>query len=109
MGIFGALSNPGVQERLRQLSDQLAKVAARKRPSARPNARLRTGAVPAAIMRVLAESVEPMRMCDIHVEVEGLIGQPVTRSAVKNYLANHCKGSQPRFVRLARGRYRLIA
>jgi hypothetical protein len=107
MGIFGALSNPDTQERLRQLSEQLAKVATRKRPPARPRARLRAGAVPAAIMRALADAVEPMRMRDIHAEVERLLGQSVTRSAVKNYLANHCAGSCPCFVRLARGRYRL--
>ncbi len=109
MGIFGALSNPEIQERLKQLSEQLVKIAARKHPPARPKPRLRAGAVPAAIMRVLADSVEPMRMRDIHAEIERLLGQSVTRSAVKNYLANHCQGEQPRFVRLARGRYRLAA
>jgi hypothetical protein len=40
-------------------------------------------------MRVLAESVEPMRVWDIHAEVEELVGQAVSPSAVKNWLAGH--------------------
>jgi hypothetical protein len=58
-------------------------------------------------MRVLSESVEPMRVRDIHAEVEALICQHVSPSAVKNWLARHAKGDQALFVRLARGRYRL--
>ena len=60
---------------------------------------------PEVIMRVLSASVEPMRMRDIHVEVEALIGQPVSRSWVKNWLANHVRGDQAPLVRLGRGRY----
>jgi hypothetical protein len=56
-------------------------------------------------MRVLMESVEPMRARDIHAEVEDLIGQPVSPSAVKNWLAKNVQGSQPVLVRLGRGRY----
>ena len=56
-------------------------------------------------MRVLGESVEPMRMKDIHAEVERDLGQPVSRSAVKNWLASHVEGDKPLFVRLGRGRY----
>jgi hypothetical protein len=56
-------------------------------------------------MRVLSESVEPIRMKDIHAEVEALIGCPVSRSAVKNWLANHVEGDHALFIRLGRGRY----
>jgi hypothetical protein len=56
-------------------------------------------------MQVLAESVEPMRVCDIHAEVEDVIGQPVSSSAVRNWLAKHAQGDRALFVRLARGRY----
>jgi hypothetical protein len=59
-------------------------------------------------MHVLAASVEPMRVRDIHAEVEGIIGQPVSPSAVKNWLARKAQGEQPLSVRLGRGRYRLI-
>jgi hypothetical protein len=56
-------------------------------------------------MRALADSVEPMRMKDIHAEVERELGQRVSRSAVKNWLARHPGGDRPLFVRLERGRY----
>jgi hypothetical protein len=56
-------------------------------------------------MRVLSDSVEPMRMKDIHAEVERELGQSVSRSAVKNWLASHVRGDNALFVRLGRGRY----
>jgi hypothetical protein len=111
MEFFGALSNPEVQGRLERLATKLDQIEAGAAPPRRTTLRrsLRVGVVPEAIMRVLADSVEPMQMRDIHAEVERLLGQSVTRSAVKNYLANHCQGEQPRLVRLARGRYRRLA
>jgi hypothetical protein len=39
--------------------------------------------------------------------VEALLGQVVSSSAVKNWLARHAQGDQALFVRLGRGRYRL--
>jgi hypothetical protein len=63
--------------------------------------------VPKAIVRILNESAEPMRVRDIHTEVETLLGQTVSPSAVKNWLARHAQGEQALFVRLERGRYRL--
>ena len=108
MELVGALSNPETQEQLRRLSeklDLLATKSAARRPSARLDRRLRSGLVPQAIMRVLSESVEPMRMKDIHAEVERDLGQPVSRSAVKNWLATHAGGKKALFVRLERGRY----
>jgi hypothetical protein len=108
MELVGALSNHEIQERLRRLSaklDLLSAKGAAPRPSARLDRRLRSGLVPEAIMRVLSESVEPMRMKDIHMEVETLLGQLVSRSAVKNWLASHVQGDTALFVRLGRGRY----
>jgi predicted hydrolase (HD superfamily) len=58
-------------------------------------------------MQVLNEAVEPMQVRDIHVEVEELLGQTVSPSAVKNWLARHVQDDQALFVRLGRGRYRL--
>lgn len=109
MEIFGALSNPETQERLERLSTKLGQIeagGATPRPTTTARS-LRVGAVPDAIMRVLADSVEPMRMRDIQTEVEALVGQPVTRSAVKNWLANHAHGEDAPLVRLGRGWYRL--
>ncbi len=107
MGIFGALSNPEIKEQLTRLTrklDQIEAGAAAPRPTT-PVRNVRVGAVPEAIMRVLSASVEPMRMRDIHTEVEVLIGQPVSRSSVKNWLASHVRGEHAALVRLARGRY----
>ena len=108
MELVEALSNPETQDRLVRLSEKLAKIAASgaaPRSSVRTDRRLRGGLVPEAIMRVLSESVEPMRMKDIHAEVEQLLDRSVTRSAVKNWLANHVQGDHVLFVRLGRGRY----
>jgi hypothetical protein len=106
---IGALSNPEVQGRLERLAkklDQIESVGLAPRPTTLGRS-LRVGAIPEAIMRVLADSVEPMRMRDIEAEVEALVGQPVSRSAVKNWLANHVRGEQAPLIRLGRGRYRL--
>jgi hypothetical protein len=70
--LVGGLSNHEIQERLRRLSekrDLLSAKGAAPRPlsSLGPQAPKRIG--PEAIMRVLSESVEPMRMKDIHTEV----------------------------------------
>lgn len=56
-------------------------------------------------MRILSEAVEPMRVRDVHAEVEALIGQTVSSSAVKNWLAGHARGDHALLVRLGRGRY----
>ena len=108
MGLLGCYSNPEIQGRLRRLSEKLERLAASNappRPSARVDRRLRCGLVPKAIMQVLSGSVEPMRVRDIHTEVEALLGQAVSPSAVKNWLARHTCGDQALFVRLGRGRY----
>jgi hypothetical protein len=112
VGLLGCYSNPEIQGRLRQLSEKLERLAASNaapRPSGRHDRRLRSGLVPKAIMKTLTESVEPMRVKDIHAEVEGLIGQTVSPSAVKNWLAKSVQGSHPQVVRLDRGRYRLFS
>lgn len=111
MELFGALSNPEVRESLERLAKKLEQIEASgvaPRPTTLARG-LRVGAIPDAIMRVLADSVEPLRMRDIHAEVEALVGQPVSRSAVKNWLANHVRGDQAMLVRLGRGRYCLAA
>lgn len=108
MELVEALSNSEIQvqmERLAQKLEQIAASDARPRSSARSDRRLRSGLVPKAIMQVLGEAVEPMRMKDIHEEVELVLGRPVSRSAVKNWLAVHTGGKRPLFVRLERGRY----
>lgn len=110
MGLLGAYSNPEIQGRLRRLSDELDRLAARKddpRPSARPDRQLRNGLVPRAIQKVLADAVEPMPVRDIHDAVEDLLGLVVPASSVKCWLAKKA-GGDSRLVRLGRGRYQVV-
>lgn len=110
MGLLGSYSNPETQGRLRQLSEKLERLAASKTapcPSARRDRRLRGGLVPKAVERVLGDSGKPMRACEIHAEVEELLGRSVPASSVKNWLAKQVQDQQARVVRLGRGRYRL--
>jgi hypothetical protein len=60
-----------------------------------------------AIVRVLHERQEPMQAKSIHTAVKALLGEPVSWSSVKNALAGNVAGPAPRFVRVARGRYKL--
>jgi hypothetical protein len=109
MGLVGALSNPLVQGKLGQLSEKLGEVAAGggpRRPSSFERKR-RAGVLTDAIGEVLGDAREAMRMYEIHVAAEALLGQPVPRSTVKNCLANNCRGVGGRFERVARGRYGL--
>jgi ubiquinone/menaquinone biosynthesis C-methylase UbiE len=109
-GLLGCYSNPEIQGRLRQLSEKLERLAASNTvpsPTARVDRRLRCGLVPKAITQVLSESVEPMRVRDIHTEVEALLSQAVSPSAVKNWMARHAQGDHALFVRMGRGRYQL--
>jgi hypothetical protein len=65
--------------------------------------------IPDAIERVLSEAAEPMRARDIHAAVEELLGQPVSVSSVKNWLAKSACGDAARLTRLGWGRYRLTS
>lgn len=67
----------------------------------------RRGWVVEAIVRVLGDRQEPMRAKDIHATVEALLGETVRWKSVKAALAANVSGASPRFVRLARGWYRL--
>lgn len=108
MGVLGAYSNHDAQERLRRLAEKLGRLAAADaspRPSMRRDRRLRSGLLPDAIMRVLNESVEPVRVSEVHVLVELMLDQRVSKSAVKTWLARQAVGDQALVMRLDRGRY----
>jgi hypothetical protein len=62
-----------------------------------------------AVLRVLAERAEPMRVRDVHGAVEALLGEPVRWGSVKKCLSSNVTGVSPRFVRVARGWYALNA
>jgi hypothetical protein len=65
----------------------------------------RQGRIIDAISQVLIVARDPMRARDVHARVETLLGEPVRWSSVRATLAGNLKGSAPRFVRVARGRY----
>jgi hypothetical protein len=48
-----------------------------------------------------------MQAKEVHAAVEALLGESVRWASVKAVLAGNVCGSSPRFVRVARGRYRL--
>jgi predicted mannosyl-3-phosphoglycerate phosphatase (HAD superfamily) len=59
-------------------------------------------------MQVLRESGRSLRMIEVHQAVEELLGEPVPRSSVKNYLASGAgRHNTPVFERVSYGRYRL--
>lgn len=66
----------------------------------------RHGRIIDAISRVLNEEREPMHARAVHARVEALLGESVRWASVKATLAGNLAGPQPRFVRVARGRYR---
>jgi hypothetical protein len=48
-------------------------------------------------------------MYEVHLAVEELLGEPVPRSSVKNYLASGATTRKTKlFERVGRGRYRLL-
>jgi len=49
-----------------------------------------------------------MRLKTIHVEVEALLGGPVSFQSVADYLIKNSKGPKPLFVRTRYGHYRLL-
>jgi hypothetical protein len=98
-------------------SSQLERLTARDWQAVAPSSRksLHTtstkrdfGEVGDAVVRVLAEAGYELRMMDVHAAVEELLGEPVSRSSVKNYLASGTDRRKTRlFERVSRGCYRL--
>jgi hypothetical protein len=59
-----------------------------------------------AVTAVLPAS-HAIRYIEVHALVEEHLGQPVLKSTVRNALASHSRGPNPRFVRVGHGLYRL--
>jgi len=89
----------------------LAAVRAEGGPRLRPTScrqrPRRPGWVLKAIVGVLTEQGQPMRPKDIHAAVEVALGQSVATSSIKTALAANVSGDSRRFVRVAKGWYRL--
>jgi hypothetical protein len=67
----------------------------------------RQGRLISAVARVLGVACAPMRAEEVHAAVEALLGERVRRTSVKATLAGNLDGPTPRFVRVARGLYRI--
>jgi len=65
----------------------------------------RQGRIIDAIEQVLCDQCDPMQAREVHARLETLLREPVLWSTVKATLAGNLKGTAPRFVRVARGRY----
>jgi hypothetical protein len=68
--------------------------------------RLGNGVVQRAVVKVLTEG-GAMRMADIHLAVERLLGCAVSKESVSCALRKGIRGPEPRFERVAVGCYRL--
>jgi len=53
------------------------------------------------------EAQSDLRVKEIQVSVERLLGSSVSRHSIKSYLHERCQGSKPIFEQVSRGRYRL--
>jgi hypothetical protein len=110
MVLVGALSNPDLQDLFQSLTSQPLRKPSKRAPEPsgpRPDGRRKFGTVSSAIVQVLAEAQEDLRVKEIWAEVERLLGEPVSRHSVKSYLHKGLDGANPQFERVNRGRYRM--
>lgn len=109
--MLGAYSNQDFRGSLARLAKKLATVRASREPRREPTTcrqrPRRPGWVLDAIVNVLADRGEAMRVKDIHVAVEAMLGQPVSSSSIKTALIANATGSSSQLVRVAKGWYTL--
>ena len=109
MELSGALLNPRLQVELPPLA-RLREVLGRRdgaTPPARGTTRRRQGSVLAAVATVLEGADGPMRVRDIHAEVERAFRDAVPFSSVNQALSTHANGCQSRFRRVRYGVYEM--
>lgn len=111
MVLRGLLSNSEFQALLQSLTRRRgrkapAKPAKEKVPT--NGGRRKFASVSDAVLAVLRESGEEIRLRDIHVQVENRLGGPVSRYSVADSLRRRCRGRRPLFRRLGYGRYVLL-
>jgi len=73
-----------------------------------PSSRCRFTFASDAVIQVLREAGCELPMMEIHAAVETLLGEAVSRSSVKSYLARRIHRRRPVIEHVAHGRYRLI-
>jgi len=111
MGLVGSLWNQDLRARLKRLHERVARQAiSGERPVRRPPPmfqRQRVGQLRGAIVAVLAEHNDGLRIRDIATAVAAQLGEPVSRSSVKSCLCREARNVSGAFERIGRGRYRL--
>lgn len=111
MDLVGTLSNQTTQERLQRVTERvrhfLSATPLDQVPLPRRRLRRRSGSIPVAATAVLASCEGDMRARDIHAAVEGLLGESVSASSVKDCLTRNAQSGSGLFERVGRGRYRL--
>jgi hypothetical protein len=108
--LVGALSNPDLQDLFQSLTSQPRRKQRKRAPEPngpRPDGRRKFGTVSAAIVQVLTEAETDLRIKEIWVGVEHLLGGPVSRQSVKSYLHRGTYELQI-FERVRHWRYRLL-
>jgi hypothetical protein len=86
---------------LRASDAQPRAITSRRRPR-------RPGWVLNTVVRVLGDRDGPMRLMEIHAAMERQLGQSISIESVSWCLRMGTRGLDPRFIRVARGRYVLV-
>lgn len=111
MVLSGGLSNHPLGDLVQCLTDEaLHKTQARshKRKSGWPDGRRKFGTVSGAIVNVLSAADSELPVKAIRAAVEGLLGGPVSRFSVADYLRVRSSGPRPLLERIRHGHYRLL-
>jgi len=113
MGLVGSLWNPDLQTRLQRIHQQVARQAPSAEPRPKPACphfqRRRAGMICDAIVSVLAEHRDGLRVRDIAAAVAAWLGEPVPLSSIKSCLWREARSESGVFEQVGRGRYRLRA
>jgi hypothetical protein len=107
-----ALSADEARSGLSRLAEKLVALrASSAQPRAIRSRRLRPrrpGWVLDAVVRAFGDQTGPMRLAEIHAAMERELGQSVSKESVSWCLRMGTRGLDPRFIRVARGRYVLV-
>jgi hypothetical protein len=110
MDLIGRLSNHELTilfQRLTAHDWRQADPPQRARHGIAPDGRRKFGTIRDAIIQVLAQADSDLRVREIHTSVEEVLGGPVSRSSVKDYLRKGCRRRVPLFEYRGRDGYRL--
>jgi hypothetical protein len=109
MQLLGRFSNPSAPLKavFEALPDEPIEPTVCPEPQAETG-RLGNGEVQRAVVKVLAAADGPVRVADIHLAVERLLGRAVSKESVSCCLRKGVRGSEPRFERVAVGYYQLV-